>query len=81
MGGSVVTAGGLLFIGATTDHYFRAFDTETGEVLWATRIPSTANANPVTYQLESGRQFVAIAAGGGGWSASGDALLAYAIPN
>ena len=81
MGGSVVTAGGLLFIGATTDRYFRAFDSETGAVLWRTRIPSTANANPLTYQIESGRQFIAIAAGGGGWSASGDALLAYALPD
>jgi quinoprotein glucose dehydrogenase len=50
-------------------------------VLWHTRIPSTANANPLPYQLKNGRQFVAIAAGGGGWSASGDALLAYALPD
>jgi quinoprotein glucose dehydrogenase len=80
LGGSVVTASGLLFIGATTDRYFRAFDTESGELLWRTRIPGTANANPITYRLGDGRQFVVVAAGGHGWSEAGDTLLAFAVP-
>jgi quinoprotein glucose dehydrogenase len=81
-GGSLATASGLVFIGATTDKFIRAFAAETGEELWRGRLPFTANATPITYRLRaSGRQFVAIAAGGHGWSESGDALVAYALPD
>ena len=64
-GGPLVTAGGLLFIGATNyDKKFRAFDKATGKLLWETKLPFAGNATPVTYEV-NGRQFVVIAAGGG----------------
>lgn len=82
LGGGVVTAGGLFFIGATTDKFFRAFDVSTGEEVWRTRIPFTANSSPATYRLRpDGKQYVVAAAGGHGWSESGDALIAFALPD
>jgi quinoprotein glucose dehydrogenase len=64
-GGPIVTAGGLLFIGATNhDRKFRAFDKATGALLWEATLSSSGNATPATYEV-SGRQFVVIAAGGG----------------
>jgi quinoprotein glucose dehydrogenase len=64
-GGPIVTAGGLLFIGATNyDQKFRAFDKSTGELLWETTLPFSGNATPITYEVD-GRQYVVIAAGGG----------------
>jgi quinoprotein glucose dehydrogenase len=64
-GGPIVTAGGLLLIGATNfDKKFRAFDKKTGKLLWETTLPFAGNATPITYQID-GRQFVVIAAGGG----------------
>jgi quinoprotein glucose dehydrogenase len=81
LGGSIATAGGLVFIGATTEKAFRAFDTETGSELWQARLPYTANATPITYRLrEDSRQFVVVPAGGHGWSDPGDAVIAYALP-
>ncbi|MFQ5514903.1 MAG: pyrroloquinoline quinone-dependent dehydrogenase [Myxococcota bacterium] len=81
LGGSIVTAGGLVFIGATTDRFLRAFDAETGEELWRRRLPYTANATPLTYRLRrDARQYIVIAAGGHGWSEPGDALMAFALP-
>jgi quinoprotein glucose dehydrogenase len=63
-GGPVVTAGGVLFIGATVrDKKFRAFDKATGKLLWETKLPFSANATPATYEVK-GRQFVVIGAGG-----------------
>jgi quinoprotein glucose dehydrogenase len=82
-GGSIQTAGGLTFIGATMDHYFRAFDSETGKLLWETELPYAAHATPMTYRLnKSSKQYVVIAAGGHGplGSAPGDALIAFALP-
>ncbi len=80
-GGSLATAGGLLFIGATTDGLFRAIDSETGEVLWRHRLPFTGNATPMTYRARpGGRQYVVIAAGGHGWSEPGDAIVAFRLP-
>ncbi len=81
-GGPVVTAGGLLFIGATNyDKKFRAFDKSTGELLWETVLPFSGNATPITYEVD-GRQYVAIAAGGGKdpRSKSGGAYVAFALP-
>ena len=64
-GGPIVTAGGLLFIGATNfDRKFRAFDKSTGELLWETTLPFSGNATPATYEVD-GRQYVVIAAGCG----------------
>ncbi len=81
LGGAVVTAGGVVFIGATTDKFFRGFSVETGEEIFRRRIPFTASANPITYRLRrEARQFIVIAAGGHGWSEPGDALIAYALP-
>jgi quinoprotein glucose dehydrogenase len=80
-GGPLVTASGLLFIGATTDRYFRAFDTDSGEQLWRADLPFTANATPISYRARhGGRQYVVIAAGGHGWSEPGDAIIAFALP-
>ena len=80
-GGGLMTAGGLYFIGATTDKYFRAFDVETGDELWRTRIPFTANATPASYRLRpEGRQFVVVASGGNPLTGTGDRLLAFALP-
>ena len=61
--GPTVTAGGLVFIGATNDHRFRAFDARTGKQLWSAMLQKNANANPMSYQGRSGRQYVAIVAG------------------
>jgi len=66
LGGPVVTAGGLVFIAATNDSRFRAFDKETGEELWTVRLPASGHATPMTYLgPDSGKQYVVIAAGGG----------------
>jgi quinoprotein glucose dehydrogenase len=80
-GGAVVTAGGLLFIGATNyDKVFRALDKTTGKVLWQTTLPAAGNATPATYEV-NGRQYVVIAAGGGKSPApSGGSLVAFALP-
>ncbi len=63
-GGPVVTAGGLLFIGASKDGYFRAFDASSGEELWKYKLPVGAYATPAVYEVD-GRQYVAVACGGG----------------
>lgn len=81
LGGSIATAGGLVFIGATTDKFLRAFDAASGEEIWSARLPYTANATPITYRLRKGsRQYVVVASGGHGWSEPGDALMAFALP-
>lgn len=91
-GGGVVTAGGLLFIGATVyDKKFRAFDKLTGELLWETILPASAHSTPAVYEI-NGRQFVVVAAGGGKAGAfgersdaanaddSGASYIAFALP-
>ena len=66
IGGPIVTAGGLVFIGATDDGKFRAFDKDTGEELWVTKLPASGMATPMTFLgKKTGKQFVVIAAGGG----------------
>ena len=83
LGGSVVTAGGLVFIGAATDSRFRAFDSRTGKQLWVAELPASAHAAPVTYKgKKSGKQFVVIAAGGGGFFRGeiSDEVIAFALP-
>jgi quinoprotein glucose dehydrogenase len=80
-GGPIVTAGGLVFIGATSfDKKFRAFDKSTGALLWETTLPFAGNATPVTYAI-AGRQYVVIAAGGGKdpKSPSGGVYVAFAL--
>ncbi len=80
MGGSIVTAGGLVFIGATKDEKFRAFDKASGEILWEGQLAAGAYATPCTYAVD-GRQYVVIAAGGGGkpGTRSGDTYVAFAL--
>ena len=79
-GGPVVTAGGVIFIGATKDEMFRAFDKRSGEVLWETTLPAGGYATPATYAV-GGRQYVVIAAGGGKMGTkSGDAYVAFSLP-
>lgn len=83
MGGPLATRSGLVFIGAAMDGYLRAFAAATGAELWRAHLPAGAHANPMTYRVRpGGRQFVVIAAGGHTSipSASGDFLIAYALP-
>jgi len=82
LGGSVV-ANGIVFIGAATDAKFRAFDAKTGEELWSAELEATAHATPAIYLgKKSGKQFVVIAVGGGGYfhGKTSDVLAAYALP-
>lgn len=80
-GGTIVTAGGLVFIGGTKDEKFHAFDKSTGELLWEYKLPAGGYATPSTY-MAGGRQFVVIAAGGGGklGTKPGDSFVAFALP-
>jgi len=83
VGGPIVTAGGLVFIGATTDNKFRAFDSRTGKVLWEAKLEAGGFATPMTFLgKKTGKQYVVIAAGGGSWFSKtrGDALIAFALP-
>jgi quinoprotein glucose dehydrogenase len=78
-----VTAGGLLFIAATSfDKKFRAFDKDSGKLLWETTLPAAGNATPSTYEV-NGRQYVVIVAGGGKSKGvpSSASIVAYALPN
>jgi quinoprotein glucose dehydrogenase len=82
LGGSIVTAGGLVFIGASWDRKFRAFSAADGKVLWETQLEASAHATPVTYLgKRSGKQFVVIAAGGGGFFPGpvSDTLVAFSL--
>lgn len=82
LGGPIVTAGGVAFIGATADNYIRGFDVANGKELWRARLPAGGQATPMTYSV-NGRQYVVIAAGGHGSFGTklGDYVVAYALPN
>ncbi|MGN6682583.1 MAG: membrane-bound PQQ-dependent dehydrogenase, glucose/quinate/shikimate family [Devosia sp.] len=81
-GGPLITAGGLIFIAATTDNVFRAFDIKTGKEVWSTQLPAGGQATPMTFE-EDGKQVVAIFAGGHHFMKTpvGDYLMAYALPD
>ena len=81
LGGSIVTAGGLVFIAGTMDEKFRAFDQRHGKLLWEFKLDAAGYATPCTYSV-AGRQFVVIAAGGAGklQTRPGDAFVAFAQP-
>jgi quinoprotein glucose dehydrogenase len=81
-GGSVVTKGGLIFIGAATDNLFRAIDLQTGETLWSDVLDQGGQANPITYEV-GGEQYVVIGPGGHHFMHTpvGDALVAYKLPS
>jgi quinoprotein glucose dehydrogenase len=81
-GGSIATASGLIFIGATDDNRFRAFESNSGRELWTYKLPASAHATPATYE-KNGRQYVVIVATGGSLVESpieGDAVIAFALP-
>ena len=83
IGGSIVTAGGLVFIGATDDSRFRAFDKDTGKDLWTVRVPASAHATPMTFlSKKNKKQYVVIAAGGGNKynDKYSDSLVAFCLP-
>jgi len=82
LGGSIATAGGLIFIGATNDSRFRAFETKTGKELWVEKIDASAYAVPMTYEGRDHKQYVVIVAGGGSYWASpvGDSVIAFSLP-
>ena len=80
LGGPVVTAGGLVFIGASFDNVLRAFDVETGRELWRGPLPGGARATPMTYAA-GGRQYVVICVGGGDEWGRGDYVVAFALPD
>ena len=80
--GPMVTTTGLVFSGISNEHTFRAFDLDTGAELWKTRLPTAANAVPMTYQVRpDGKQYVVVAAGGhwSGGSPPGDYIMAFAL--
>jgi len=83
LGGSLATAGGLVFIGATDDSRFRAFESKTGKELWVTKIDAGAHSAPITYQGKDGKQYVLITATGGGFlgdKSSADSVIAFTLP-
>jgi quinoprotein glucose dehydrogenase len=80
IGGPIVTGGGLIFIAASLDDRLRAFDTDSGKLLWEVKLPAGGQATPMTYALGD-RQYLVIAAGGyKGDSTRGDYVVAYALP-
>ena len=82
IGGNIVTAGGLIFMGATSDNYLRAFDERNGNELWRARLPAGGQATPMSYIGRDGRQYVVISAGGHGGlrTRNGDSVVAFALP-
>jgi quinoprotein glucose dehydrogenase len=81
MGGSIATAGGLVFIAATPDQNFRAFEAKTGKVLWETKLEAAGGDTPMTYRGKNGKQYVVIVVTGATFSQSNsDVVAAYALP-
>jgi quinoprotein glucose dehydrogenase len=80
LGGPIVTAGGIVFIAAALDRRLHAYDIESGRELWRGPLPESGKATPMSYQLGSGEQFVAIAVGGGGAWGAGDYVVAFRLP-
>jgi quinoprotein glucose dehydrogenase len=81
-GGTIATASGLVFVGATDDGRFRAFEAKTGKELWTFQLPGAAQATPMTYEGRDGRQYVVIASTGGGFfgnPTTSDSIMAFAI--
>ncbi len=81
-GGTIATAGGLVFVGATDDARFRAFDAKTGKELWTFKLPAAAEATPITFEGRDGKQYVVITATGGGFfnnPVTSDSVMAFAL--
>lgn len=81
IGGPIITKGGVAFLGAAVDNYFRAYDLTTGDQLWETRLPAGGQSTPMTYSLDDGKQYVVMVAGGHGsiGTKAGDYIIAYAL--
>ncbi|WP_315923816.1 glucose/quinate/shikimate family membrane-bound PQQ-dependent dehydrogenase [Mesorhizobium sp. SP-1A] len=82
IGGPMITAGGVVFLGAAVDDYLRAYDLTTGKQLWRARLPAGGQSTPMTYTTSDGRQFVLIVAGGHGsiGTKAGDYVMAWTLP-
>jgi quinoprotein glucose dehydrogenase len=82
LGGAITTAGNLVFIAATVDGKIRAFDARTGKELWSDTLDAPGHSIPSTYMGRDGKQYVVIAAGGGGFlqSPTADTLIAFSLP-
>ena len=83
LGAPLATASGLIFIGATDDGRFRAFETKTGKEIWTHKMEASAHASPVSYQGSNGKQYVAVVATGGSFvhsPAVGDSLIVFGLP-
>ena len=80
-GGPLVTAGDVVFHGATADNFFRAYDSSTGELLWQTELSAGAQATPSSFMGKDGKQYVVIAAGGHGslGTKAGDSVVAFRL--
>jgi quinoprotein glucose dehydrogenase len=77
----MATAGGLIFIGATEDQKFRAFDSRTGKELWSTKLVDVARSIPMTFEGKDGKQYVAVMAGGGNTGSNGPGrLYVFGLP-
>jgi len=81
-GGAITTAGNLIFIGATIDGKFRAFDARNGDELWSVMLPAPSQGTPTTYMGRDGKQYVVVGANGGGFfgAPTKDDVVAYALP-
>ena len=90
-GGPIVTAGGLVFIGATGDRYFRAFDATNGDILWEEQLDYAAMTLPISYRGKDGKQYVAVLAAGSGLGGppprgpdgrplNNESVIAFALP-
>jgi quinoprotein glucose dehydrogenase len=82
LGGAIVTAGGLTFVGATSDARFRAFDTSTGKELWTVKLPASAESTPITYADAKGQQYIAVVATGGfgiGAALAADSVVVFSL--
>ncbi len=83
LGGSLATAGGLVFIGATDDSRFRAFESKTGKEVWVTKIDAGAHSAPITFQGKDGKQYIVVTATGGGFlgdRSRADTMIAFRLP-
>ena len=79
----LTTASGLIFIGATDDSRFRAFETRTGKEIWTYKMEASAHASPISFQGSDGKQYVAVVATGGSFvhsPAVGDSLIVFTLP-
>ena len=81
-GGTIATAGGLVFVGATDDARFRAFDSKTGKELWTVKLKGAAEATPMTFEGRDGKQYVVITSTGGGFfnnPVTDETIIAFAL--